>query len=119
MINGASRDIPDITPRFPGDLEPSVVLPQTVGFREVGEVVAAPRLAVGGLERIYLLEEIEVALVAPLEGLVGLFAAKDLLCTLRWVSICAEMEEQSDTHRASRSFSSHGGHSSAPPGRRP
>jgi hypothetical protein len=78
VVDGAGGDAADVA-ALADEGEAALVLAETVGLAEGGEGGAADAgLAVGALEGVDLLEEVEVALVAALEGLVRFLAAKDL-----------------------------------------
>ena len=79
MINSPCRDISDVTPRLPGNLQTALIFPNPICL---GEMVEVPGLTMSRFKRIYLLEKVKVALVASFERLVGLFATKDFLCAL-------------------------------------
>lgn len=75
VIDRPRSNIPHVTPRFPRRLQPPLVLPEPVRLAERGDGPAAG-VRMEGLERIDLLEEVEVALVAAFECLVRFLAAE-------------------------------------------
>jgi hypothetical protein len=75
MLNSACGDITDITACFACSAQTTLILSQTVGFRESGKVIIR---SVKILKSVYLLEEVKVALIAAFERLVSLFAPKDI-----------------------------------------
>jgi len=75
MLDDAGGDVADVGTLLADGGQAAFVLSKAVRLWELGKG------GVGGaglLKGIDLLEEIKVALVAALEGLIGLFAAKDM-----------------------------------------
>ena len=117
VVDRARSDAADIG-ALADEREAPLVLAQTIGLGERAERRAASGLAVRGLEGIDLLEEVEIALVAALEGLIRLFPAKYLHRALRGVG-AAQRRLMRHAPRGDRSFWWRGGRSSGPPGRGP
>lgn len=79
VLDRAGGDVANVTAGLASGSQSTLILSQSIGFAKVGEVVV---WSVVLLKGIYLLEEVEVALVTAFERLVSLFAVKDLRGTL-------------------------------------
>lgn len=75
MLDDAGGDVADVGTLLADGGQAAFVLSKAVCLWELGKGGVG---GVGLLKGIDLLEEIKVALVAALEGLIGLFAAKDM-----------------------------------------
>lgn len=81
VIDGPCSDVSYITPCLASRLQSAFILPKTIRFTKRTHHGSA-YVRMERFESVDLLEQIKVALIAALESLVRLFAAKNIHCTL-------------------------------------
>lgn len=122
VVYRASGDIADVAASLLGALEPSLVLFESVCLAQRAQRDVPAHLMGPRLERIYLLEQIKIAFITPLERLIRLLVPKHLHralgCPHQYIHI--EMHTNAwNAHLADTSSWSHASRSSARPGRGP